>query len=129
MTKYDCAKFRVKSMFLSRFSQGGGTALCTPSWGMIRQKCPETARAKKYRPFLILSNEITHVEGRFISKSERLFLVILQVTDFLNLSGLVVTVDIQKAFNSVNHLFLITALTKFGFGETFIKWLQILSIN
>ena len=39
------------------------------------------------------------------------------------------TVDIQKAFDSVNHLFLITALKKFGFGETFIKWIQILLRN
>ena len=47
----------------------------------------------------------------------------------MNLRGLVVTVDIQKAFDSVNHLFLITALKKFGFGETFIKWIQILLRN
>ena len=47
----------------------------------------------------------------------------------MNLRGLVVAVDIQKAFDSVNHLFLITALKKFGFGETFIKWIQILLRN
>ena len=44
----------------------------------------------------------------------------------MNLRGLVVTVYIQKAFDSVNHLFLTTALKKFGFGKTFIKWIQIL---
>ena len=43
---------------------------------------------------------------------------ILQVTDFLKLAGLVVTLDIQKAFDSVNRLFLITALKRFGFDET-----------
>ena len=37
--------------------------------------------------------------------------------------------DIQKAFDSVNHLFLITALKKFGFGKEFIKWIQILLKN
>ena len=35
-------------------------------------------------------------------------------------------VDIEKAFDSVNHLFLITALEKYGFKEDFIKWIQIL---
>ena len=39
------------------------------------------------------------------------------------------TVDIQKAFDFVNHLFLITALKKFGFGKEFIKWIQILLKN
>ena len=84
---------------------------------------------KKYLPFLISSNQTAYVEGRFISEGGRLFSDILQVTDFLNIRGLVVTVDIQKAFDSVNHLFLITALKKFGFGKEFIKWIQILLKN
>ena len=84
---------------------------------------------KKYLPFLISLNQTAHVERRFISERGRLFSDILQVTDSLNLRGLVVTVDIQKAFDSVNHLFLITALKEFGFGETFIKWIQILLRN
>ena len=86
-------------------------------------------RIKKYLPFLISTNQTAYVEGRFISEGGRLFSDILQVTDFLNLRGLVVTVDIQKAFDSVNHLFLITALKKFGFGKEFIKWIQILLKN
>ena len=45
------------------------------------------------------------------------------------MGGLVVAVDIQKTFDSVNHLFLITALKKLGFDETFIKWIQILLRN
>ena len=47
----------------------------------------------------------------------------------MNLRELVVTVDIQKDFDSVNHLFLITTLKKIGFSETFIKWIQILLRN
>ena len=77
---------------------------------------------KKHLPFLISSSQTANVEGRFISKDGRLF----QVTDFLKLRGLLVTLDIQKAFDSVSHLFLITALKKIDFGKTFIKWIQIL---
>ena len=36
------------------------------------------------------------------------------------------TLDIEKAFDSVNHLFLITTLEKYGFNKDFIKWIQIL---
>ena len=86
-------------------------------------------RIKKYLPFLISSNQTAYVEGRFIGEGGRLFSDILQVTDFLNIRGLVVTVDIQKAFDSVNQLFLITALKKFGFVKEFIKWIQILLKN
>ena len=34
--------------------------------------------------------------------------------------------DIEKAFDLANHLFLITVLEKYGFKEDFIKWIQIL---
>ena len=57
---------------------------------------------KKYLPFLILSNQRAYVEGRFISEGGRLLLDILQVTDFLKLKEL--PVNIQKAFDSFNHL-------------------------
>ena len=36
------------------------------------------------------------------------------------------TLNIEKAFDSVNHLFLITTLEKYGFKKDFIKLIQIL---
>ena len=39
------------------------------------------------------------------------------------------TLDIEKVFDFVNHLFLITALEKYGFKKDFIKWIQILIQN
>ena len=33
------------------------------------------------------------------------------------------TLDIEKAFDLVNHLFLITVLEKYGFKENLIKWI------
>ena len=59
---------------------------------------------KKYLPFLVLSNQTAYV-GRFMSTGRRLFSDILQVTDFLNLRGLVVTADLQKTFDSVGKRF------------------------
>ena len=47
----------------------------------------------------------------------------------MKLGGLLLTVDIQNAFDSVNQLFLIIALKKLGFGEIFIKWIQTLLRN
>ena len=39
------------------------------------------------------------------------------------------TLDTEKAFDSVNHLFLITVLEKYGFKQDFIKWIQSLIRN
>ena len=35
------------------------------------------------------------------------------------------TTDIEKAFDSLDHSFLLTTLEKFGFGTNFINWIKI----
>ena len=53
----------------------------------------------------------------------------MQTTDVLKLSGMLGTIDIQKAFDSVNHQFLTLALKRYGFGKTFIKRVKTLLNN
>ena len=38
-------------------------------------------------------------------------------------------IDIEKAFDSVNHFFLISVLKRYGFGDDFIKWIKALLKN
>ena len=42
---------------------------------------------------------------------------------------MLVTADIQNAFDSVNHQFLSLVLKRSGFGKTFIKWIKTLLNN
>ena len=49
--------------------------------------------------------------------------------EVLNKEGFLVTVDIEKAFDSVNHLFLIAILEKIGFRAEFIEWMKVLLNN
>ena len=79
-------------------------------------------------PSLISDNQTAYVDERFISQGRRL-IDVLQTTDVLKLSVMLVTMDIQKAFDSVNHKFLTLALKRYGFGRTFIKRIGILLIN
>ena len=39
------------------------------------------------------------------------------------------TIDFEKAFDFMNHAFLIAALKKYGFGDNFIDWIKILLNN
>ena len=79
---------------------------------------------------LISDNQTVYVNSRFISEGGRLISDISEISDMLSLKGLLLTtVDIQKAFDSVNHQFLILVSKKFGFGNTFIKWIQTLLKN
>ena len=40
-----------------------------------------------------------------------------------------VKMDLEKAFDSLDHKFLISVLNKFGFGQNFISWIEIILKN
>ena len=65
-----------------------------------------------------------YVRNRFISKSGRVISHILQIANTLVLERLLVTVNIEKTCDSVNHCFLLEILRKFGFGKDFISWIK-----
>ena len=75
---------------------------------------------------LISDNQLAFVDGRFITEGGRLISNVLQITDVLKLNVMLVTVDIQKALDSVNHQFLALLLKRYGFSKTFIKWIKTL---
>ena len=76
---------------------------------------------KKTLPFLISKNQFAYVDGRFISESGRLISDLLEISDALKLDGLLPTIDIQKAFDSADHAFLISTLERYGFGNRFVR--------
>ena len=64
-----------------------------------------------------------------ISKVGKLISDILEITDSLQIDGLLMTIDIKTAFDSVNNFFLISVLKRYGFGDDFIKWIKTLLKN
>ena len=74
-------------------------------------------------------NQVAYVSNRFISESGRLISDVLEITNSLDIEGILMTVDIEKAFDSINHSFLMYVLKKFGFSKDFRKWIQILMKN
>ena len=87
------------------------------------------SRLKNVISSIVNENQVAYVNNRFISESGRLISDVLGITNSLNIEGLLMTVDIEKAFDSINHSFLICVLKKFGFGNDFQKWMQILMKN
>ena len=47
----------------------------------------------------------------------------------LKLKGILPTVDIAKAFGSVNHNFLLKVLENYGLSQGFLKWISIVLQN
>ena len=73
--------------------------------------------------------QTAYVNGRFIGESGRLISDIIKVCDIEKLSGYLMTIDFEKAFDSMNHAFLTAALKKYGFGDNFIDWIKTLLNN
>ena len=66
------------------------------------------------------------MKNRCISEGGRLISDLLKMSEALNKEVFKVTIDIEKALDSVNHHFLIAILEKIGFGTEFIEWIKVL---
>ena len=83
-------------------------------------------KLKSALPELISSNQTAYVKNRCISESGRLISDVIEMCDILDISGHLVTMDIEKAFDSLDHDFLLFVFKKFGCGENFIHWINVL---
>ena len=57
-------------------------------------------------------NKLAYVNNRFIGERDRLISDILEITNYLDIEGLLTAVDIEKSFDSINHSFLMCVLKK-----------------
>ena len=78
------------------------------------------SRVKKVISSLITSEQTAYVLGRVIGESIRLTSDLIEYSNIQNIPGYLVTVDIEKAFDSVDHTFLCSVLQKFGFRKTLL---------
>ena len=76
-------------------------------------------------PTIIFYNKI-YVKNRFIGESSRLIYDITEFSDWCNIEGFLVTMDIKKTFDSLEHDFLNSTLRKFGCGKNFMTCRKIL---
>ena len=87
------------------------------------------SRLKSVISSIVSENQVAYVNNRFISKSGRLISDVLKITNSLDTEEILMKADIEKAFDSINHYFLMCVLKKCGFGNNFRKWIQILREN
>ena len=83
-------------------------------------------RLKRCLETLIHSDQSGFLKGRNIGNNVRLITDIIEYAKSNNLSGAILLLDIQKAFDSVSHNFLFQVLAKFNFGDNFIRWIKVL---
>ena len=83
-------------------------------------------RLKRCLCDLIHSDQSGFMKGRNIGHNIRLILDIIEYTEMNDISGSILLLDIEKAFDSVSHNFLFLTLEKFNFSKEFIDSIKTL---
>ena len=81
-------------------------------------------RIQSVLPKLIHINQSGFIQNRFIGDTIRTILDIIDYTDFNNKEGLLMMIDFEKAYDSVEWDFMFKVLKKYNFGEMLIKWIK-----
>jgi len=80
-------------------------------------------RFKKVNPFIIHPDQSGFIKGTY-TNTRRLFNLINYLLQ--QAGAIIASLDAEKTVDKVNWTFLINTLQGFGFGESFINWVQIL---
>ena len=86
-------------------------------------------RLIKILPFVVEDDQTGYISGRFIGCNIRLIEDILSQTTKLNITGMLLTIDFEKAFDSIRWDFIRKTLRHFNFGEKFISYVSTLYNN
>ena len=81
-------------------------------------------RMKRLLPGLIHHNQTGYIPGRNIGENIRSILDIMSFTQAKNLPGLLLFIDFEKAFDSLEWHFLEKCLELFNFGPDLIRWVN-----
>ena len=83
-------------------------------------------RLKKVICELVTQDQTAYIAGRYTGESVRLISDILEYTDRENCEGYMFAADIEKAFDSPDHNFILAVLAKMGLGSDFVRWVRTL---
>ena len=81
-------------------------------------------RIKNVLPDIIHYNQTGFVKDRYIGETIRSNVYIMDFTAKENIPGLMIFIDFQKAFDSLEWAFLLSCLEAFNFGPDSICWVR-----
>ena len=83
-------------------------------------------RVEKYLPNLIHTDQTGFVKGRYKGQNIRLLSDVMDYADYKTLPGILLFVDFEKAFDTLEWNFITKTLEVFNFGPKFRNWFSIL---
>ena len=85
--------------------------------------------ANRLKPVLntiVGKHQKAYIPGRYIAECTRNTYDLFIYAKVNNAPGMLLMIDFEKAFDSVDFRFLVASLELFGFGEHFITWIKII---
>ena len=79
---------------------------------------------KNFMHSLISQDRTAYIKGRYTGESVRLIDDLLKHAGDENIDGILLAVDIEKAFYLVDHNFMLVALQGFGFWNNFVRLIR-----
>ena len=95
-------------------------------------KIASAALANRIKPFLdsiISETQQGFVKGRYIGECTRLIYDLIEKVEEDEIPGLLLLIDFEKAFDTLEWSFINRTLSFFGFGTDFCDWVQALYKN
>ena len=86
-------------------------------------------RLKLILPHIIQPNQNAFIKGRSILDGVRTIEDLLEWAKLTDSSGTLLAVDFQKAFDFLDHSFLVKVLERFNFGPYFLQWVKTFYTN
>ena len=83
-------------------------------------------RLKKNIGKLVHTDQSGYIKGRNICFNIRLIQDVIDYFENGEQEGAIIFLDFQKAFDTVSHEFLMNALSRYNFGESFKKWVNVI---
>ena len=83
-------------------------------------------RMQKFLPKLVHSDQCGYVKNRFIGENIRLIDDVLKLSQLRNIPGLLLLVDFEKAFDTIEWPFINRVLDSFNFGPDLKRWISTL---
>ena len=85
-----------------------------------------TNRLKLALKEIINEDQIGYMESRFCGENTRLIADIIEYSKQNKFDSILLLIDFEKAFDTINWNFLYNTLTLFNFGSNFIEWIKII---
>ncbi len=86
-------------------------------------------RMQRALPNVINEDQVGYLKGRYIGQNIRTIFDIIEYSKKTATPGMVIFLDFEKAFDSIEWCFLLKSLESFGFGKIFMNWIKIIYHN